>query len=220
MKLHPITQKSFTIIDQEIGDHSFSSDEYAVVRRVIHSTADFEFAQLIQFSESAIAHTINALRQGLPIVTDVGMVALGIRSMIQQTFQNPVISAVSQVKTALPGCTLTETGILQCWEHYPEAIYAIGNAPTALLALCRQIQARYLLEEQPANPSLSKRYPVVIGAPVGFVSVLESKQLLAQTPVEQIRVSGRKGGSAVAAGIVNALLYLAWQQQEGLKEEK
>lgn len=208
MQLHPIIQQSFAIIDQEIGDHNFNPDEYAVVKRVIHSTADFEFVRLIQFSASAIAHTVHALQKGVPIVTDVGMVALGIQSMVQNTFQNSIISAVSLVNTPASGCTLTETGILQCWKEYPQAIYVIGNAPTALLALCCQVA-------RSAESSMIKP-PVIIGAPVGFVSVLESKQMLAQTDVEQIRVEGRKGGSAVAAGIVNALLYLAWEKQQSL----
>jgi precorrin-8X/cobalt-precorrin-8 methylmutase len=89
---------------------------------------------------------------------------------------------------------------LQCFEEFPNAIFVIGNAPTALLALCSQ------LSTAPIQPSL------VIGAPVGFISVLESKVALAQTPVPQIRVEGRKGGSAVAAAILNALLVLAWEE--------
>jgi precorrin-8X/cobalt-precorrin-8 methylmutase len=200
--LHPIMQQSFAAIDREIGDHGFTPAEYAIVRRVIHSTADFEFKELICFSPGAIAGAIAALRQGVPIVTDVSMVRQGIVTVASQTFNNPLISAVELAPTALPGKTRTETGLLHCLEQFPGAIFAIGNAPTALLALCAQLPTRSIA------PAL------VIGAPVGFIAVVEAKATLAQTPVPQIRVTGRKGGSAVAAAIVNALLVLAWEGDE------
>ncbi len=199
-------EQSFAVIDQEIGEHNFSSAEYAIVRRVIHSTADFEFVQLIQFSEDAIASGIKALQRRIPIITDVGMVKQGIAGMVAKTFDNPLIVAVEQAPIALPGKTRTETGLLQCFEKFPDAIFVIGNAPTALLALCDQLPVT------PVPPAL------VIGAPVGFISVLESKQALAQTQVPQIRVEGRKGGSPVAAAILNALMVLAWEEN-GLKVE-
>jgi precorrin-8X/cobalt-precorrin-8 methylmutase len=206
LPIHPIMEQSFAVIDQEIGEHNFSSAEYAIVRRVIHSTADFEFVQLIQFSEDAIASGIKALQRRTPIITDVGMVKQGIAGMVAKTFDNPLIAAVEQAPIALPGKTRTETGLLQCFEKFPEAIFVIGNAPTALLALCDQLPVT------PVPPAL------VIGAPVGFISVLESKQALAQIHVPQIRVEGRKGGSPVAAAILNALMVLAWEEN-GLKVE-
>jgi precorrin-8X/cobalt-precorrin-8 methylmutase len=206
LPIHPIMEQSFAVIDQEIGEHNFSSAEYAIVRRVIHSTADFEFVQLIQFSEDAIASGIKALQRRIPIITDVGMVKQGIAGMVAKTFDNPLIVAVEQAPIALPGKTRTETGLLQCFEKFPDAIFVIGNAPTALLALCDQLPVT------PVPPAL------VIGAPVGFISVLESKQALAQTQVPQIRVEGRKGGSPVAAAILNALMVLAWEEN-GLKVE-
>ncbi|MCM1984250.1 precorrin-8X methylmutase [Lyngbya confervoides] len=202
MQLHPIVQQSFAIIDREFGDHHFSAAEYRVVQRIIHSTGDFEFKHLTHFSQFAISQAIAALSSGTPIVTDVSMVAQGIRTMVQATFKNPIINAIAGVQTPLPGRTRSETGILQTYGQYPDAVYAIGNAPTALLSLCHQLQS--------ASGGLPA---VVIGAPVGFVSVLESKQCLAQTPVEQIRIEGRKGGSAVAAAVINALLHLAWNEQ-------
>lgn len=202
---HPILEQSFAVIDREIGEHAFSPQEYAIVRRVIHSTADFEFKHLLRFSSGAIEQATAALRQGLPIVTDVSMVRQGILTLVSKTFQNPIIVAVEQATEALPGQTRTETGLLACWQQVPEAIYAFGNAPTALLALCRCIEQRI----EPVSPIPT----LVIGAPVGFISVEESKQALALTPVPQIRVEGRKGGSPVAAAILNALLILAWEQK-------
>lgn len=197
-----ILQQSFAIIDQEIGNHAFSLQEYPVLQRVIHSTADFEFKQLLRFSPNVIEGAIAALSQQVPIITDVSMVKQGVSTLVQQTFNNPLISAVEQVTTALPGKTRTETGLLQCWQQYPQGIYVIGNAPTALLALCQTVKSATV------HPAL------VIGAPVGFVAVLEAKTALAQLPVPQIRVEGRKGGSSVAAAILNALLVLAWRQSD------
>lgn len=199
---HPILQQSFTIIDQEIGEHSFTADQYAIVQRVIHATADFEFKDLIHFSPSAISVAIAALRAGVPIITDVTMVKQGILSQVQQTFGNPLISAVEEAQIALPGKTRTETGLLRCVTKFPEAIYVIGNAPTALLALCESIAT--VATVQPA---------CVIAAPVGFVAVVESKTALARLDIPQIRIDGRKGGSPAAAAMVNALLSLAWQCQ-------
>ncbi len=195
--IHPITEQSFTIIDREIGEHNFNPEEYAIVRRVIHTTADFEFQHLMRFSQGAIEAGMTALRRRVPIVADVGMVKQGVAGLVAQTFGNQLISAVDVAPKALPGKTRTETGLLQCYKEFPEAIYAIGNAPTALLALCHELITTSVL------PAL------VIGVPVGFVSVIESKAALASTPVDQISVAGRKGGSPVAAAILNALIVLA-----------
>jgi len=196
---HPILHQSFALIDQEIGPHPFSAQEYAILRRIVHMTADFEFAQLLQISPGAIAAGITALQGGAPLVVDVGMVRQGCQGMVQRTFGNPLWTAVELVAVAAPGKTRTETGLLNAWEQWPEAVYVIGNAPTALQALCDR------LEQAPVVP------PLVIGVPVGFVGVLEAKQRLAALAVPQIRVAGRKGGSTVAAAIVNALLVLAWE---------
>jgi precorrin-8X/cobalt-precorrin-8 methylmutase len=196
---HPILEQSFAIIDQEIGEHNFTPAEYAIVRRGIHSTADFEFKHLIRFSPGAIAAGITAIQQGVPIVTDVSMVEKGVAGMVSKTFNNPLICAIEQAKVAIPGKTRTETGLLKCWQKFPQGIFVFGNAPTALLALCTE------LKFAPVSPAL------VIGAPVGFVSVVESKAALAQIPVPQICVEGRKGGSAVASAILNALIVLAWE---------
>ncbi len=196
---HPIVEESFRIIDQEVGQHNFSLLEYQIIRRVIHSTADFEFINLLKFSPKAIDNGVNCLKNNTPIITDVTMVKQGIVNLVTKTFQNPIITAIEKADHALPGKTRTETGLLECYQQYPQGIYVIGNAPTALLALCQQIKEKKL------KPSL------IIGVPVGFVSVLESKKMLAQMDVHQIRVEGRKGGSPVAAAIINALLIFAWE---------
>jgi len=196
---HPILQESFARIDRELGTHHFAPEAYAILRRIIHTTADFDFAQLLQISPGAIAAGIQALQSGTPLVVDVGMVRQGCQGMMQRTFNNPLWTAVDLATTAPPGQTRTETGLLKAWAQCPEAIYVIGNAPTALQALCDCVV------DSPVKP------PLIVGVPVGFVGVLEAKSRLAELAVPQIRVDGRKGGSTVAAAIVNALLVLAWE---------
>ncbi len=198
---HPIVEQSFAIIDREVGKHQLNPQEYALARRVIHATADFEYLNLLRFSSGAIAVGIRHLQQGIPIVTDVTMVKQGITSLVSQTFNNPIISAVEQAKRAEAGKTRTETGMLRCCSKYPQAIYLIGNAPTALLALCQEITHSTI------KPAL------VIGVPVGFVAVIEAKQALIEQDVPYITIKGRKGGSPAAAAILNALLILAAEMQ-------
>ncbi|QQE67296.1 cobalt-precorrin-8X methylmutase [Leptolyngbya sp. BL0902] len=217
----PILEESFGLIDAEFGPHSLTAEEYAVVRRIIHSTADFEFKDLVRFEEGAIAAGMTALAQGAPIVVDVTMVRQGVVGLVERTFKNPLWTAVSEGDPPEPGRTRTETGLLRCLDKIagqrsgltsgpgsgltfgptPGAVVVIGNAPTALMALCEEMEAGRV------RPAL------VIGAPVGFVAVEDSKRRLAQVAVPHIRVEGRKGGSPVAAAILNALLVLAWEQQ-------
>lgn len=209
---HPILLESFAHIDRVVGAHHLSDQEYAIARRVIHSTADFDFLHLLRFApdlpkaefdpdlleHQAIARGIENLRQGQTIVVDVNMVKQGIQGLVQRTFNNPIQTAIDFAPTADPGKTRTETGMDCCIAQFPEAIYVIGNAPTALLTLCQAIA------KGQAKPAL------IIGVPVGFIGVLEAKKALSALPCTQIRVEGNKGGSPVAAGIVNALLMLAW----------
>jgi precorrin-8X/cobalt-precorrin-8 methylmutase len=210
---HAITLASFAQIDREVGTHPFTEAEYSVVRRVIHTTADFEYQRLMRFAHRPFEAAKQALQQRQPIVTDVSMVAAGIGSVVDKTWRSPVTVAVqhatplsqpsqSQPFQSQPSLTQTRsaTGMRHCAQIYPEAIFAIGNAPTALLALCEGIaQGDY-------RPAL------VIGAPVGFINVVESKQALAELAVPHILVSGRKGGSAIAAAILNALMIRFWEQ--------
>ena len=194
---NPIIEKSFAIIDEKVGSHNLSPEEYNIVRRIIHTTADFDFLNLLTCNPQVISIAISALKANTPIITDVSMVKEGIRNMTAKTCQNEIVVAVKQVQQANHGKTLTETGLLRCCSQYPEGIYVIGNAPTALIALCQQIEAKKV---QPA---------CVIGVPVGFVAVLEAKEYLARLNVPQIQIKGNKGGSTVAAAIVNALLMMS-----------
>ena len=200
---NPIIEKSFAIIDEIIGNHHhhhLSPTQYNIARRLIHTTADFEFLHLLQCNSEVIQIAIEALKKKKSIVTDVSMVREGIVNMVAKTCQNEIIIAVKQAQKADTGKTLTETGLLNCCFQHPNSIYVIGNAPTALIALCNQIKIGKI------KPS------VVIGVPVGFVSVLEAKAYLAELDIPQIQIKGNKGGSTVAAAIVNALLIMAMSE--------
>jgi precorrin isomerase len=289
--IHPITAQSFAIIDREIGEHNFTTAEYAIVRRVIHTTADFEFKELIKFTPNAIEQGIKAIASGKPIVVDVGMVKQGITGLVGKTFGNQIINALdymdsravdvdldrnleleqltqsnldngseleqnaidrianidwsqgdrhveannlnpdiarsgvdaiaSEVATnspisqlagkemlnmaqnmttsIKPQTTRAGMGMYICAKQHPDAIFVVGNAPTALLSLCRLAQS-----DRSFAPSL------IIGVPVGFVAVVEAKAILAKSRLSHICSAGRKGGSPVAAAIINALITLAW----------
>ncbi len=197
---HDITLSSFRQIDREIGEHHFTPAEYAIARRVIHTTADFDFKQLIKFRHQPVEAAIAAFKSGAPIITDVSMVAAGISTVVQRTWQSKVTVAVQQAVSSIDsGQTRTAMGLLSCISSHPNAVVAIGNAPTALLTLCQEVKAG---RWQPA---------LVIGAPVGFINVVESKQALSALQIPHILVEGRKGGSAVAAAILNAVMIWAWE---------
>jgi len=235
--LHPITAESFDIIDREIaqtvGVTAFSPDEYAIVRRAIHSTADFALLSEFRFSPNAIAAGIAAVQAHQPIITDVQMVAVGIRGVLRQAGLRAPICAIDlagsndvaaasrsqqvtwtktpvsqiqaneiqadEIRASQAPATETRSarGMRAAIAQCPTGIFAIGNAPTALFCLIEAIQSGA------AQPAL------VIGAPVGFVAVEASKQALAAVDVPQIVVQGRKGGSPIAAAIVNAIVSLA-----------
>ncbi|MEO1445274.1 MAG: precorrin-8X methylmutase [Cyanobacteria bacterium J06635_11] len=198
---HDITLASFEQIDREIGDHTFTEAEYALVRRVIHTSADFEFKQLVQFKHGPFPAAAKALGVKSPIVTDVSMVAAGIKTVVAKTWGSPIAIAVKQQQPSASAVLETRSayGMRQCAHQYPKAIFAVGNAPTALLALCESI------EKGDCQPAL------VIGAPVGFINVVESKQALSALQVPHIVITGRKGGSAIAAAMLNALMIQAWE---------
>jgi precorrin-8X/cobalt-precorrin-8 methylmutase len=200
-----ILAESFRIIDTEAGAHCFGPLEWPIVRRMIHAAGDLELARLVHFHPGAAAAGVQAFQQGTPIVTDVRMVAAG----IQEALREPLGIGVHCFLNA-PGlaCEAELRGLTRCacaMEHaiaqFPEGVYVIGNAPTALAILAAAVR------REDARPRL------VIAMPVGFVGVVESKEDILRLPMPVITVRGRRGGSAVAAGAANALLQLA--QAEG-----
>jgi len=199
-----IMAESFCIIDAEIGEHPFDTLEWQVVRRIIHASGDLELARLTHFQRDAACAGVQALRMALPIVTDVRMVASGIRQPELQALgitlhcfiDAPDVARVAQET----GHTRSFCAMQKAVAEVGTAVYVIGNAPTALLALCTCVQQGLV------TPSL------VVAMPVGFVSVVESKEQALTLACPVITVRGRKGGSAVAAATVNALLLMARQE--------
>jgi len=208
IKPEAIEAKSFAIIRAEFFEQTgrqpddFPPAQFAIIQRVIHATGDFSFAGMLAFHPQAIACALRLLRAGRPLVSDVRMTAAGINKTALASWggevfcelDGPGIAALAKER----GATRSETAILSALSHRP-GIIAIGNAPTALLAILNHCQ------RQPSDFD-----GVIIGAPVGFVNAAESKALLAaQQDIPYIAALGRKGGSPVAAAIVNALIRLA-----------
>jgi len=201
-----IEAESFRIIEREFADKTgspvdnYPADEFAVMRRVIHATGDFGFADNLRFHPQAIAAGIAAIRAGKNVLTDVNMAAAGISRSYLGRFGGQVICRVGEPEVAAEasrlGLTRSETALTLA-AGGNVGIVAIGNAPTALLALMELIEAGII------------RPDLVVGVPVGFVNAAESKELLSQKNYPFITVLGRKGGSPVAVAIVNALLRLA-----------
>lgn len=205
MEWHVTDAQSLGIIDREIGNHSFSPAEYEIVRRVIYATADFEYKSLVRFSEQALQSGAAALAARSTIVVDVPMVQVGITPSIQSTFANPVYCSMETLTRPQKEKTRAAWGIETLARRYPEGIFVIGQAQTALTALVD------LIEAEEIRPAL------VIGTPSGFVGVDVAKSRLQDSLIPHIRIEGRKGSAVVAAAIVNGLVDLAWQAygQEG-----
>jgi|GEM_PF-444366 len=195
---------SFAVIDEEVGNHSFPEDQWQVVRRVIHSTADFEFKELMHFSPNAIEAGIKALQSGCSIIVDVKMISVGLNMARLGTYGCEVHSFISDEDVI---ATAKENNSTRAIESIKKAhnlgklegsIVAIGNAPTALLEVVR------FFREENVKPAL------IIGVPVGFISAEESKEeVLKEKELEYIVARGRKGGSPIAVAAIHALLMLS-----------
>lgn len=194
-----IEARSFEIITKELGNRTFPEDQAQVIKRVIHTTADFEYADNLEFSPDAVAAALKALQQGCRIITDTNMVKAGINKEKVASLGGEVncFMADSDVKEAAVQrhTTRAVASMEKAAALKEDCIFAIGNAPTALIRLYE------LIEEGHIKPKL------IIGVPVGFVNVIQSKELIMSLPIPYIVAKGRKGGSNVAAAICNALLY-------------
>jgi precorrin-8X/cobalt-precorrin-8 methylmutase len=199
MEWHVSDAQSLAIIDSEIGDHVFSPAEYEIVRRVIYATADFEYKSLIQFSERALQAGAAALAARTTIVVDVPMVQTGIAYSIQNTFANPVYCSTEALTRPQKEKTRTAWGVETLAKRYPEGIFVVGQAQTALTALVD------LIEAEEIRPAL------IIATPAGFVNVDAAKGRLQEFLVPHIIIDSRKGNAVVAAAIVDGLVDLAWQ---------
>jgi precorrin-8X/cobalt-precorrin-8 methylmutase len=199
MEWHVTDAQSLAIIDSEIGDHVFSPAEYEIVRRVIYATYDFEYKSLIRFSEHALQAGAAALAARTTIVVDVPMVQVGIAYNIQNTFANPVYCSMEALTRPQKEKTRAAWGIETLAKRYPEGIFVVGQAQTALTALVD------LIEAEEIRPAL------IIATPVGFVNVDVAKERLQESLVPYITIENRKGNAVVAAAIVDGLVDLAWQ---------
>ncbi|MBE9198431.1 MULTISPECIES: precorrin-8X methylmutase [unclassified Nodularia (in: cyanobacteria)] len=199
MEWHVTDAQSLAIIDSEIGDHVFSPAEYEIVRRVIYATADFEYKSLIHFSERALQAGAAALAARTTIVVDVPMVQVGIAQDIQNTFANPVYCSLETVTRPQKQKSRAAWGIETLAKRYPEGIFVVGQAQTALTALVELIASE---EIQPA---------LIIATPVGFVNADKAKESLQDSQVPYIIIDSRKGNAVVASAIVDGLVDLAWQ---------
>jgi len=195
-----IEKRSFEIITEELGDKTFPEREGKIIKRVIHTTADFQYADITLIHPDAISAALESLGKGCKIYTDTKMAMSGMNKRALAKHQCEVYTLVDDPQVAIEakerGITRSMVGMEKAMADENTKIFVIGNAPTALFMLCQY------MEEGKVNPSL------VVGVPVGFVGASESKEELLTKSVPYITARGRKGGSTVAAAIINALLYM------------
>ena len=200
-----IEDESMKIIENEIGNHPYNEQEWPIVRRIIHSTADFDFARdnKIIFHKDAIKNGLDALKNGCSLVVDVNGIVGLLNKQNPKDFGNDVICNISEPSlmeaAKKEGKTRAQMSMRITKEEINGGIVVVGNAPTALL------ETMEMIREGITKPAL------VIGIPVGFVSAVESKAELAKMDIPFITNQGRKGGSPCAAAIVNALYKLLRQ---------
>ena len=194
-----IEKRSFEIITELLGDRRLDPENELVIKRVIHTSADFDYADNLCFSEHAVRKGIEALRGGCDIVTDTQMAKAGINKTVLGRLGGEVHCFMSDPDVAeearARGVTRAIVSMERAAKLEKPCVFAIGNAPTALISLYEQIAAGAL------RPAL------IIGVPVGFVNVVESKEQIMTAGTPYIVARGRKGGSNVAAAVCNALLY-------------
>ena len=193
-----IEKRSFEIIEEELG-RELDPVLKPIIKRVIHTTADFSYADTLFFSENAVEKGLQALREGVSIITDTNMGRAGINKKKLEQYggkvhcfmaDEDVAAAALAQQTTRAAVSMDKAAAMQ-----EDFIFAIGNAPTALIRLYE------LIQEGKIRPRL------IIGVPVGFVNVVEAKELILTAGVPVIVARGRKGGSNVAAAICNALIY-------------
>jgi precorrin-8X/cobalt-precorrin-8 methylmutase len=202
-----IENKSFSIIDSEVPEpRPFSGNEWLIVRRMIHTSADFELLSLVEFHPDAIREGIRALLKGCLIITDTEMARMGITSRRMELLGCSVECYMNEKKVieraGKEGITRASAAVDHALPTLSGSIFVVGNAPTALIALIDR------LRKAKSKPAL------IVGMPVGFVNAAESKDLLIeQTEIPFITIRGRKGGSPLAATVVNQLAEIALEQK-------
>lgn len=194
-----IERRSMKIIEEELGEICLPPMEKDVIKRVIHTSADFEYARTLRFSDAAVERGLAALRQGCTIVTDTNMACTGISQAALDKLGCRKVCFMADADVAAEAKAKGTTRAAACMDKACRlegpVIIAVGNAPTALIRL------HELMEQGKIRPEL------VIAVPVGFVNVVYAKELIMAGRAPYIAAKGRKGGSNVAAAICNALLY-------------
>ncbi len=195
-----IETRSFEIITEELGDTPLVPGTELIVKRCIHTSADFDYAENLCFSSNAVEKAIEAIKNGACIVTDTQMAKAGINKKALAKYGGEVFCFMSDEDVAAKakelGCTRATASMDKAASMGKPLVFAIGNAPTALVRLYE------LIQEKKISPYL------IIGVPVGFVNVVQSKEMIMETDTPYIVARGRKGGSNIAACICNALLYM------------
>ena len=193
-----IETRSFELIEQELP-HPLDPAIAPIIKRVIHTSADFDYADTLCFSEDALTSALAALKAGATIVIDTNMALAGINKPALKKLGCIACCFMADADVAAAakenGTTRATAAVDKAAALTGPVVFAVGNAPTALVRMCELIESGQL------DPAL------IIGVPVGFVNVVQAKELIMQTDVPYIVARGRKGGSNVAAAIVNALLY-------------
>ena len=202
---HPIFVESIRRIRLLLGESALEGVEGELLERLVHSSGDPAIAPLLRFSPGACAVGLQALASGAVILTDTAMAASAVAPMARRTFANPVHAVLDWAPAAPPvGGTRAAAGMERALAAHPGAVVLIGSAPTALELLLERVATGAL-----AAPAL------VIGMPVGFVGVAESKRHLAASDLPQICLEGSRGGAGLVAAAVNALLRRAWLDRQG-----
>ncbi len=207
-KPEDIEKRSFEIITEELGEKikKFTEEELPIVKRVIHTTADFEYADLIEFLEDPISSAKEVLSGGCKIYCDTNMIVNGLSKTILKKFNCVPYTLVSDAEVSKKakerGVTRSIVGMEHAGKDKETKIFLIGNAPTALYKLKEMIEKNEI--EKPA---------LVVGVPVGFVGAAESKEIFKNIKVPYITINGRKGGSTVAVSILHGILYQIYKRE-------
>ncbi|MGI6028117.1 MAG: precorrin-8X methylmutase [Candidatus Heteroscillospira sp.] len=196
-----IEKRSMEILSAEMPENSFTGEQLPIVRRCVHTSADFDYVRNLRFTPGAVSAGTEAIKKGCTIVTDTRMAWSGVNKRVLEKFGGQAVCFMSDPDVAAEAKARGETRATVSMERAAQlpgpVILAVGNAPTALVRACE------LMDEGKLSPAL------IIGVPVGFVNVVESKELLTTMDCDYIAAMGRKGGSNIAAAICNALLYTA-----------
>lgn len=194
-----IEKRSFDIISSRLGKTGLPESEELILKRVIHTTADFDYAENLKFANNAVESAIEALKYGCGIITDTKMALAGISKKLLKRMGCSLNCYISDDDVAEEasrrGITRASVSMEKALGSRNNKIFIVGNAPTALIKLCELVQSGEL------SPAL------IVGVPVGFVNVIESKELLKTLDVPYIVAEGNKGGSNVAAAVMNAIIY-------------